>query len=375
MRRIIPVILSGGSGTRLWPLSRELAPKQLLPLVTGHTLLQETLLRTRGLAERIAPPIIVCNEAHRFLVAEQFRAIDAAPQAIVLEPAGRNTAPAVAVAALLAESAARSIATGAPPGSGPTPNSSPLLLVLPADHVILDSRAFTAAVEAAVEAAEAGRLVTFGIVPDRPETGYGYLLRGASQGPWSLLERFVEKPDLATAEQYLASGKYLWNSGMFVFSAGAYLEELGRHAPAMLAQCRQAVAAAERDADFTRLGAAFLDCPADSIDYAVMEKTRNAAVVPLDAGWSDIGSWSALYEVLEKDAAGNVLRGDVIEQACKNTYVAASGRLVAVVGLDGVIVVETPDAVLVMAAEQSQRVKQIVDALKAAGRDEVRVVV
>jgi mannose-1-phosphate guanylyltransferase/mannose-6-phosphate isomerase len=359
---IIPIVLSGGSGTRLWPLSRELHPKQLLALVTERTLLQETLLRTRrfGAGDAVSP-IVVCNESHRFLVAEQLRQIDSTPRAIVLEPAGRNTAPAVAVAALLAQAAA-------PAGV------DPILLVLPADHVILDPRAFAAAVEAAVEAAESeGRLVTFGIVPDKPETGYGYLLKGASRGRWSLLEAFVEKPDLATAERYVESGRYLWNSGMFVFSASAYLEELGRHAPAMLEQSGAAIAGAERGEDFTRLGPAFLECPADSIDYAVMEKTRNAAVVALDAGWSDVGSWSALHEVLEKGAAGNVLRGDVIAEGCTNSYVAAHGRLVAAVGLDGIIVVETPDAVLVMAAEHSQRIKQVVDALKAAGRDEVRV--
>jgi mannose-1-phosphate guanylyltransferase/mannose-6-phosphate isomerase len=363
---ITPIVLSGGSGTRLWPLSRELHPKQLLPLVIDRTLLQETLLRTRGLdsaTRRVAPPIVVCNEAHRFLVAEQLREIDASPQTIVLEPAGRNTAPAVAVAALLAQA------------SAPT-GVDPILLVLPADHVILDTGAFVAAVEAAVEAAEAeGRLVTFGIVPNKPETGYGYLLTGASRGRWSLLDAFVEKPDLATAERYVESGRYLWNSGMFVFLASAYLEELGRHAPAMLEKCRAAIAAAERGEDFTHLGAAFLECPADSIDYAVMEKTRNAAVVALDAGWSDVGSWSALHAVLEKDADGNVLRGDVIAKGCTNSYVAAHGRLVATVGLDGIVVVETPDSVLVMAASHAQRVKEVVDALKAAGRDEVRIMV
>jgi mannose-1-phosphate guanylyltransferase len=242
--------------------------------------------------------------------------------------------------------------------------------VLPADHVILDTGAFVAAVEVAMEAAAVGKLVTFGVVPDRPETGYGYLLKGEARGGWSQLMHFVEKPDLPTAQEYLASGRYLWNSGMFLFTARAYLDELERLAPEMLAKCRAAVAAADRDADFTRLGAAFLECPADSIDYAVMEKARNAAVVPLDAGWSDVGSWAALHAVLDKDANGNVLRGDVIVEACTNSYVAASDRLVAVVGLDGIIVVETPDAVLVMDAEESQRIKQIVETLKAAGRSD-----
>jgi len=303
----------------------------------------------------------------------------------VLEPAGRNTAPAVAVAALLAgaegdsnrgrEAAptkgAAPTKEAVPTGvAAPAGEADPILLVLPADHVVLDTGAFVAAVDAAIEAASAGKLVTFGVVPDRPETGYGYILKGEARGGWSPVERFVEKPDLATAQKYLASGRYLWNSGMFLFTARAYLEELERFAPEMLAKCRAAVLAADHDADFMRLGRDFLECSGASIDYAVMEKTRNAAVVPLDAGWSDVGSWSALHAVLEKDADGNVLRGDVIVEACTNSYVAASGRLVAVVGLDGVIVVETPDAVLVMAGEESQRVKQVVDALKAAGRSD-----
>jgi mannose-1-phosphate guanylyltransferase/mannose-6-phosphate isomerase len=355
VRHIVPVILSGGSGTRLWPLSRELKPKQLLPLVTERTLLQETLLRAQALGDRVEPPIVICNDAHRFLVAEQVREIDVAARTIVLEPEGRNTAPAVAVAALLSG------------GEGDS-----VLLVLPADHVILDTQRFVAAVDAAVAAAESGRLVTFGIVPDRAETGYGYLRVGKSQGAWAELERFVEKPDAATAERYVDSGEYLWNSGMFVFTVRAYLEDLARVAPTMLAKCREAVSGAVAGADFTRLGSAFLECPAESIDYAVMEKTQKAAVVPLAAGWSDVGSWVALHEVLEKGEGGNVLRGDVIVEACANSYIAASSRLVAAVGLDGIVVVETGDAVLVMAADQSQRIKQVVDKLKAAGRAEVR---
>jgi len=300
MQGIVPVILSGGSGTRLWPLSRELEPKQLLPLVTDRTLLQDTLLRTQALAaDRLLPPIVVCTEAHRFLVAGQCREIGVQPRAIVLEPAGRNTAPAVAVAALLAGAEGDSDRGRE---AAPT-EANPILLVLPADHVILDTGAFVAAVEVAMEAAAVGKLVTFGVVPDRPETGYGYLLKGEAHGGWSQLMHFVEKPDLPTAQEYLASGRYLWNSGMFLFTARAYLDELERLAPEMLAKCRAAVAAADRDADFTRLGAAFLECPADSIDYAVMEKARNAAVVPLDAGWSDVGSWAALHAVLDKEFA------------------------------------------------------------------------
>jgi mannose-1-phosphate guanylyltransferase/mannose-6-phosphate isomerase len=362
MPELIPVVLSGGSGTRLWPLSRELNPKQLLSLVTERSLLQETLMRTGSFRQPVSDAIVVCNENHRFVVAEQLRAISRSSE-IVLEPAGRNTAPAVAVAALLAM--ARTEAQG-------DPSREPLLLVLPADHVILDPAAFAAAVEAAVEAAVGGRLVTFGVVPTRPETGFGYLLRGADHGRWSLLDRFVEKPDLATAESYVASGRYLWNSGMFVFSARLYLEELDRHAPAMLAACRQAVAEATADRDFIRLGPSFLDSPSNSIDYAVMEKVDNAAVVPLAAGWSDIGSWAALHDVLAKDAAGNFLRGDVIAEGCSNTYVASTSRLVTAIGLRDLIVVETADAVMVMTKSDSQKIKAVVDKLKAAGRPEAR---
>ena len=355
----MPVILSGGSGTRLWPLSRELEPKQFLPLVSARSLFQDALSRTQGLKSLVAKPLVVCNEEHRFLVAEQLREIGISPAAIVLEPMGRNTAPAVAVAALLAARARQAA-------------EDPLLLILPADHVILDHGAFAAAVKVAIDAAEAGHLVAFGIVPSRPETGYGYIRRTAGNESWSVLEEFVEKPDLETAQRYVDSGRYLWNSGMFLFSARNYLDELDRHAPAMLRISRQAVADATVDKDFTRLGAAFLDCPSDSIDYAVMEKTDKAAVVPLDAGWSDVGSWAALHDVLSKDADGNALRGDVIAEACKNSYLASSGRLVVGIGLDGVIVVETADAVVVMAREHSQSIKRVVDVLKAKNRSEVR---
>jgi mannose-1-phosphate guanylyltransferase/mannose-6-phosphate isomerase len=363
MTELVPVVLSGGSGTRLWPLSRELKPKQLLPLVSDRTMLQETVLRTAAFHGSIGAPIVVCNENHRFLVAEQLRAIECPASTIVLEPVGRNTAPAVAVAALLAT---------APKAPRAAADPDPLLLVLPADHVILDSAAFGAAVEAAVEAAAAGRLVTFGVVPTSPETGYGYLLRGTDHGRWSVLEKFVEKPDLETAKRYVDSGRYLWNSGMFVLSARRYLDELGRHAPKMLAACRQAVATAATDRDFTTLGTSFLECPSDSIDYAVMEKTDKAAVVPLDAGWSDVGSWAALHDVLEKDAEGNVVRGDVIAEGCTGSYIASTSRLVAAIGLEGVIVVETADAVIVMTRDDSQNVKRVVDALKAKNRSETR---
>jgi mannose-1-phosphate guanylyltransferase/mannose-6-phosphate isomerase len=352
---VIPVILSGGSGTRLWPWSREERPKQFLALVSSSSLLQETAERARGLGDFVAAPLLVCNEAHRFLVAEQLRAAGVAPRTIVLEPVGRNTAPAVAVAALLALRDAPA-------------EADPLLLVLPADHVVLDRLAFAGAVAAGVAAAAAGRLVTFGVVPTRPETGYGYIQSGASRGSWSDVERFVEKPDLPTATAYVESGRYLWNSGMFVFSARNVLRELERHVPAVVRACANALADAERDADFTRLGAAFREAASISIDNAVMEKTDRAAVVPLSAGWNDIGSWTALHEVLAQDAHGNAVAGDVLLRACKNSYVASSGRCVAAIGLEGIVVVETADAVLVAARDKVQAVKDVVADLKAAGR-------
>jgi mannose-1-phosphate guanylyltransferase/mannose-6-phosphate isomerase len=350
MRPVVPVVLSGGSGTRLWPLSRPHHPKQFHALVAEETLFQQTLLRTQGIAG-VERPLVICNEAHRFLVAEQVRETGLAASAIVLEPAGRNTAPAVTAAALLV---LRETEAG----------DDPLLLVLAADHVILDTEAFRAAVASAVEAAGEGYLVTFGVVPTKPETGYGYLLKGDERGAWSELTRFVEKPDAATAERYVASGRYLWNSGMFLFSARSFLAELERLEPAMLAGVAAAVADAKTDPDFIRLGAAFGTCPADSIDYAVMERTDKAAVVPLDAGWSDVGSWAALHEVLEKDSDGNVLRGDVLVEACRNSYVASASRRVGVVGLENVVVVESEDAVLVMSQREAQQLKRLVERLE-----------
>ena len=357
---IVPVILSGGAGTRLWPLSRELYPKQLLPLIGEQTMLQETLLRLAGLPD-LAAPVVVCNEAHRFMVAEQLRAIDAAPQAIILEPVGRNTAPAVALAALQA------MANG----------QDPLLLVLPADHVIADAAALRRAITAGVLPAKEGILLTFGIVPTSPETGYGYIRRGtlhsSSLTPHEIFSvvQFVEKPDLATAERYLISGDYYWNSGMFLFLASVFLAELERHAPDMLASCRKAWAGKITDLDFTRLDEnAFAACRADSIDYAVMEKTTVAAVVPLSAGWSDVGSWSALWAAGTPDAAGNVVSGDVLNIDSVDSYLYAGSRLVAAVGLKDTVVVETADAVLVAAKDQVQQVKKIVDHLKTQGRDE-----
>jgi mannose-1-phosphate guanylyltransferase/mannose-6-phosphate isomerase len=358
---IIPVILSGGSGTRLWPLSTPEKPKQFLPLVSRHTLFQETLKRLEGLPA-LSAPIVVCNELHRFLVAEQLREIGTKAAAIVLEPEGRNTAPAIGVAAALVM-ASEGMAANSKPASGA------ILLVLPADHVIADAAAFRVAVENAVKAAEAGRLVTFGIVPTHPETGYGYIERGAEEGAWWGVERFIEKPDRGTAEGYLANGRFLWNSGMFVFSVAALEAELERHAPAIHRACKEAAAAAKIDADFTRLGPEFHASPSDSIDYAVMEQTDRAAVVPLDAGWSDVGSWDALCEVLERDTDDNALRGDVVSLGASNCLVLPGMRKVALLGVDNVVVVDADDALLVMQRGQSQRVKELIRLFRSERSD------
>lgn len=351
MSNIQPVILSGGSGTRLWPLSRESYPKQFLPLAGQLTMLQATWQRVAPIASR--GPLVIANEEHRFVAAEQLQQVGAAPAAIILEPVGRNTAPAIAVAALEAT----------------RDGADALLLVLPSDHVITNEAAFRSAVQAAADAAEAGKLVTFGIVPTGPETGYGYIKAADGQG-LRAVERFVEKPDLDTASGYVASGQYYWNSGMFLFKASRYLQELERFQPAMLAGSRTAWQQSRRDADFTRLDKdAFTAVPSDSIDYAVMEKTADAVVIPLDAGWNDVGSWTALRDVSQQDGDGNAHQGDVIAIDCRNTY-AYGQRLVAMVGLDDVIVVETDDAVLVGKADRMQEVKTVVAQLKADGRSE-----
>ncbi len=351
MTALIPVILSGGSGSRLWPLSREAHPKQFLPLVGDKTLLQDTWLRLRGLPGASAP-IVVANEEHRFLVAEQLQQIGIKPSALILEPVGRNTAPAIAVAALQAM----------------VDGSDPVLVILPSDHVIGDEAAFRAAIVAAMPAAEAGRLVTFGIVPSGPEIGYGYIKAAAGEGVRAVA-KFVEKPDLATAQQYVASGEYFWNSGMFAFRASRYLEELGKTQPAMVASAREALAKARIDADFLRLDKdAFSACPSDSIDYAVMEKTNAASVLPINVGWNDVGSWSALWEVSERDADGNAHRGDVLSIDSRNTLVMSERRMVAVLGLDDIVVVDTDDALLIAKREHVQKVKDIVTQLKAAKR-------
>jgi mannose-1-phosphate guanylyltransferase/mannose-6-phosphate isomerase len=306
--------------------------------------------------------VVVCNEAHRFLVAEQLRLINAPAQAIVLEPAGRNTAPAIALAAHAALSAA---------GAAGTAGEELLLLVLPADHVIRNAHAFRDAVQVAVSAARAGNLATFGVVPQAPETGYGYIRRGAADGAAWRIENFVEKPERARAEEFVASGEYYWNSGMFVFGARRYLDELQRLAPDIAEACERAYSAAQRDLDFTRIDAtAFASCRSESIDYAVMEKTAAAVVVPLDAGWSDVGSWSSLHDASDKDAEGNVRKGDVLSVDTHDCYLYAGSRMLATVGLCDHVVVETKDAVLVAPRSRVQDVKALVATIKASGRSE-----
>lgn len=357
MTDLVPVLLSGGSGTRLWPLSRESHPKQFQPLLGEQSLLQATWLRVAALPG-IAAPLVVANEAHRFMVAEQLRQVGATPAALILEPVGRNTAPAIAVAALQA------MADG----------GDPVLLVLPSDHVIGDEAGFRAAVLTAMPAAEAGALVTFGIVPTGPETGYGYIKAAAGEGV-RRVEAFVEKPDLETAKAWVAGGEHVWNSGMFLFRASRYLHELERFAPRIRAQAAAALAGGRQDVDFLRLDHdAFAACPADSIDYAVMEKTDAAAVLPMAVGWSDIGSWSALWELAGQDADGNAHRGDVLARNCRNTLAWSGGkRLVALLGLQDVIVVDTDDALLVAARDQVQQVKELVATLKAENRAQANV--
>ena len=358
--KIHPVILSGGSGTRLWPLSRAALPKQLLPLVSGLTMLQETVLRVAG-RPGIAAPLIVCGDDHRFLVAEQMRQIGVEPHAIMLEPQGRNTAPAIGVAAYHLRKDG---------------DDDALMLVLPADHVIRDVEAFNAAIAVAASVAQgSSRLATFGIVPSAPESGYGYIRRGeevdGAPGCY-MVEQFVEKPDRETAQQFLDDGRYSWNSGMFLFRAGAYLDELERLQPQMAACCSDAVRDAYGDLSFCRLSKeAYAKCPSESIDFAVMEHTQQAVVIPADIGWSDVGSWSALADVHEHDDLDrNVLHGDIYTDGVSDSFVRAESRFVAVLGLDNVIVVETKDAVLIADRNDVQRVKQVVDYLKQEKRCE-----
>ena len=354
MTLLIPVILSGGAGTRLWPLSREMYPKQLLALTGAHTMLQDTALRLAGIAGAAAP-IVVCNEAHRFTVAEQVRALGFSASAILLEPSGRNTAPAVALAAL----AALKIDLDA------------VLVVAPADHVIRDVAQFQEAAELAAQFAQAGKLVTFGIVADAPETGYGYIRRGEGGGPAYPVAQFIEKPPLDLAVQFVASGDYYWNSGMFVFQASRYLSELGAFAPDILSASTAAFESAHSDLDFVRIDKeAFTKCRSESIDYAVMEKTKDALVLPIDVGWSDVGSWSSLFDAMPADAEGNVLQGDAMVYDTHDCYVHSTSRLVAAVGMEDHIIVETKDAILVAPKDRVQDVKDLVGMIKKSGRSE-----
>jgi len=355
MSVIHPIILSGGTGSRLWPLSRSLFPKQLLALAGERSLIQDTVLRAAGTG--FGAPIIICNTEHRFLIAEQLRETGVAPEAIVLEPQGRNTAPAAAIAALM-------IAQKDPQG---------LMLLMPADHIVRNRAAFLEAVASAAAAARQGRLVTFGITPDSPETGYGYIRRGAPLKDLAnsfAVERFVEKPDAATAAGYVSSGDYDWNSGLFLFKASAFLDELQRLEPELLAQCREAVSKGAKDLDFFRLdNASFAKAKAISIDYAVMERTDKAAVVPVEMGWSDIGSWEALWTAAARDDQGNATKGDVLHHGARNSYLRSEGPLVAAVGVEDIVVVATQDAVLVSHKSASQDVKRIVEQLERSGRE------
>jgi mannose-1-phosphate guanylyltransferase/mannose-6-phosphate isomerase len=361
---IQPVVLSGGSGTRLWPLSREKYPKQLLSLVGDDSLLQATVRRVEGLGTgTLAPPMVVCNEEYRFVIAEQLRLMGQ-PGSIVLEPTGRNTAPALTLAALAAQ----------------RDGADPVLLVMPADHVIVDKPAFQAVVRQGAALAADGAIVTFGITPDSPETGYGYIQAGASYGVGgaAVISRFVEKPDLATAQSYLDAGTYSWNSGLFMVKASVWLAAMAVCRADIQTACQNAWDAGKTDGEFVRVGKdLFSACPSDSIDYAVMERIASGqaglppgVVIPLAAGWSDVGAWDALWQVLPKDDQGNVAQGDVLLHDCRNTLALSEGRLIACVGIEDVVVVETADAILVAHKDKTQDVKKIVDSLKKKGRSE-----
>jgi len=358
---IIPVVMAGGTGSRLWPMSRELYPKQYLRLNGDKSMLQETILRLEGLD--VVPPILICNEQHRFLAAEQLRQLGLAAGNIILEPVGRNTAPAIALAALNAT----------------LNGEDPLLLVLAADHVIEDINAFHQAIINAIPHADHGKLVTFGIVATGPETGYGYIQRGECLGEGKMafdIQRFVEKPDFETANRYLSSGEYYWNSGMFIFRAKTYLDELSKYRPDILNACQNAFSNIEKDSlqDFIRVDKdAFLACPDESIDYAVMEATAEGVVIPLDAGWNDVGSWSALWEVNVKDTKNNCLDGDVFTHDTDNCYISTDEKLVAAVGVTNLVIVNTKDAVLVIDKSQVQDVKKVVQYLKDNERREYKL--
>ncbi len=360
---IQPIILAGGSGTRLWPLSRALYPKQLINLVDENTMLQNTVKRLDGLSEK-ANPVVICNDEYRFMVAEQLRRMGVSPGAIILEPVGRNTAPALAVAALWALDR----------------GTDPVLLILPADHHIQKVAAFQQALETGYAYARSGNLITFGIIPEKPETGYGYIKMGEplasddkAKGEAMTIAAFVEKPDMETAREYVDSKAYCWNSGMFMFQASKAIAELEKFEPDILAACRKAVENGKMDLDFFRLDKdAFADSPSDSIDYALMEKTSDGAMVPMAAGWNDLGSWEALWQEGEKDNAHNVVKGDVVLHDVKNSYLHAENRLIAAVGLEDHIVVETCDAVMISPRDRVQDIKGLVNQLKAKNRNETQ---
>jgi mannose-1-phosphate guanylyltransferase/mannose-1-phosphate guanylyltransferase/mannose-6-phosphate isomerase len=357
MQKISPVILSGGSGTRLWPMSRASYPKQLLALSSERSLLQETAARV-GNPARFEPPMVVCNHEHRFVVADQISQLGITPQAIVLEPIGRNTAPAAAIAAMILEA----------------DNPGALVLLLPSDHVIADNVTFQSAIMTAAKAAQDGALLTFGIKPSHPETGYGYIHRGTpikGRNGCYQVQEFVEKPDMDTALGYLATGGYDWNSGIFLFKASKYLEELERLHPDIITACRKSIADARTDLDFIRLDTdAFSASPSISIDYAVMEHTADAQVVPVDMGWNDVGSWNALWDIGARDAANNLFTGDVVGLDVRGSYIRSEGPLVAVLGVEDLVVVATDDVVMVTTRERSQDVGTLVETLKSRGRDE-----
>jgi mannose-1-phosphate guanylyltransferase len=350
--KITPVIMAGGTGSRLWPMSRALHPKQFLKLTGNASMLQETVLRTQGFCQQ--ENIVICNEDHRFLAAEQLREINSLSR-LILEPVGRNTAPAIALAAF------EMLSQG----------NDGLMLVLAADHVIKDTQAFESSIQQAVEAAKTGKMVTFGVVPTHAETGYGYIKRGTNNLGGFTVDRFVEKPDHTTAQGYFESGEYYWNSGMFLFSAVQYLDELKQHRPDIYQACEQAMQHTNNDLDFVRVDKqAFMNSPSDSIDYAVMEKTTNAVVIPMDANWSDVGAWSALWDISEKDANNNVCRGDVLTYKSCDNYFNSEERLIAAVGVDNLVVIETKDAILVADKDKVQDVKAIVEELKKKQRTE-----
>lgn len=354
---LVPVVMAGGFGSRLWPMSRSHYPKQFLSLTHEHSLLQQTLLRLDGLACR--EPLLICNEEHRFLVAEQMRQLGMASQ-IILEPFGRNTAPAIALAALQSLKA--------------KPEQDPVLLVLAADHLIKNTTVFQGCIEQAVPLAAENKLVTFGISPTAPETGYGYIQTGDYLADYSAynIHSFAEKPSQATAERYLAEGNYYWNSGIFMFKASVYLQQLEQHRPDILAAVSQAFDKAEQDLSFIRIDAAlFADCPSESIDVALMEKTASAVMLPMQAEWNDVGSWSALWQVSDKDASGNVLQGDVVTENTQRCYINAGSRLVATIGVRDLVVVDTKDALLIAARNEVQQVKKIVEQLQQKGRQEL----